>query len=69
MFPIIYCFLTYYPFVSFFLEILLEIVNQIKTARIAGSRFSGAIDNKLGLTDFKVVLGLLQADRDFFLSL
>ncbi|KAL4468234.1 hypothetical protein ABPG73_014156 [Tetrahymena malaccensis] len=69
LFPTVYCILTYYPFVDYFLRVIHEVVNRIKTIRLVRSSFSGFIDNNLQNVDIEQVIKHLQKDRDLSLSL
>ncbi|EAR81926.2 DENN domain protein (macronuclear) [Tetrahymena thermophila SB210] len=69
LFPTVYCIITQYPFIDYFLKIILEIVNRIKTIRLIKGSFSGKIDNNLQDIDFEKVIFYLQRDRELSLSL
>ncbi|EAR86055.1 DENN domain protein (macronuclear) [Tetrahymena thermophila SB210] len=64
LFPTVYCILTYYPFIDFFLRVIQEVVNRIKTIRLVKSSFSGIIDNSLQNVDIDQVIKNLQKDKD-----
>ncbi|KAL4478556.1 hypothetical protein ABPG74_006791 [Tetrahymena malaccensis] len=69
LFPTVYCVMTYYPFIDYFLKIILEIVNRIKTIRLIIGSFSCQIDNNLQNIDLEKVIEYLQRDRELSLSL
>lgn len=62
-YPKVYCFLTYYPCVEFFQELLLSILNMIKFSRIEVLLQNGALEN-YSMVDGEAVISTIQSGTE-----